>query len=247
MARILIAGLMAVLVACVVWAGALVLQGCGLRIPFFGTVAFCETAEIADRARTDRETAQLDRRIALLERELAALRCEADPPPPPAPPAPEPAPVPPPPPEPEPDPPAPPPPARTESGLAPDAFQRGDVAVMEGCWELVTEFSVRERRTGQIDLFRNFEVCFDQSGQGRQVRTSTRGTRCEGPVSARIDYGTLVLTEPVDLVCTNGLTIYRAITNCTLDAQGKATCRGLQPEVNARSELFILRRKGSGR
>lgn len=224
--------LLALLLIGVIGASAyLLLQSCGLRLPFTDRVlSVCETAEELktreDLAAALDDSRALEDRIAWLERRLAAVPCKATPPDPP-----------PPPPEPKPEP----KPESTPSGLAPDAFDRDDISVMEGCWQLSTVYDVRDIRTGAITKFRHWQICFDRNGKGREVMRATNGTRCEGTLTGRLSSGKLTMREPGNLRCDNNSYIYRRDITCSLDAAGRAQCNTYQPETRGRGRATLRR------
>lgn len=209
--------------------GLLLLQSCGLRIPFTQKyLSVCETDQARD-IRTDLASATranqgLELRISYLERQLGGLICKADPPPPPPPPPPKPAkPV-------------------TPSGLAPDAFDERDIAVMEGCWQLSSNYAVREINTGRITRFKHWRICFDRNGNGTQIMRSTGGVRCEGHLTGRMPgNGKLTMREPGNLQCDNNSSIFRREITCTLDNIGTAQCDTYQPETQGRSAATLRR------
>lgn len=222
--RFVISVLALLLVLAVLAAGWLLLGACGLRLPMIGTVTGGCTPQAVLERRADLALAQaanvdLAAQIAGLERELALLPCVADPPPPP-----------PPPPEPE-----------TPSGLAPDAFDEGDISVMEGCWELSSRYDVRDIRTGQVTRFRYWQICFDAQGNGREVMRATDGTRCRGQLSGQLSGGRLTMREPGNLQCDSGAEIFRRDITCGLDASGTANCDTFQPEINGRGRATLRR------
>lgn len=229
-AVILLATLLVGLIGLSAW---LLLQSCGLRIPFAGTfLSSCETDQTRQtrsdlvQARQDNRT--LETRIAYLEHQLGGLICKADPPPPPPPPPP-------------PKPPKPPKP-KTPSGLAPDAFDDRDISVMEGCWQLSSNYAVREINTGQITRFKYWRICFDRNGNGTEVMRSTSGVRCEGRIKGRIPgNGKLTMREPGNLQCDNGSSIFRRDITCTIDKRGNAQCDTYQPETGGRSAATLRR------
>jgi len=222
--RFLVGGLAVLTVLVTAGAAYAVLSACGLRLPLIGAVSVCESeAELATRDALEEtldEGDALARRVAYLERELAALQCRADPPPPPPPPDPEP---------------------ETESGLDPDAFDRGDIAVMEGCWQLDSNYSVTDIRTRKVTHFRDWRLCFDANGQGRETMRSTNGVRCEGPISGQLEDGRLVMAEPGNLQCDDNSYIHRREITCRLDAQGRAQCESYQPQTNGRGPATLRR------
>lgn len=221
---------LAVLLVALIGASAyLVLQSCGVRLPFTTTVlSVCESD--ADRAQRDALAAvdlqnnDLTQRIKQLERELGTLQCKADPPPPPPPPTP-------------------PPPKKTKtpSGLAPDAFDQNDISVMEGCWELSSNYDVREINTGEITRFRYWQICFDANGNGREVMRATNGVTCEGSLKGRLRSKKLTMREPGNLQCSNNSSIFRRDITCRLNANGQANCDTYQPEINGRGAATLRR------
>lgn len=221
--------LLAVLLVLMIGASAwLLLSACGVRLPLIGTVvSFCEAdagQTRAELAAADRDTANLRARIAGLERDLARLECRANPPPPP-----------------EPVRPAMP---QTPSGLAPDAFDETDISVMQGCWELSSDYAVREITTGEITRFRYWSICFGKDGNGTETMRSTNGVVCTGRLTGRMPgNGKLTMREPGNLQCDNQSSIFRRDITCTLDARGTAQCDTYQPETRGRSAA-TLRRAG---
>ena len=230
--RIVVTFLAVLLVGLVGASAYLLLQSCGLRLPFTGTVlSACETdADRGLRMQLEQEAlrgADLQTRVTALEQTLALRQCRAEPPsPPPPPPPPK---------------PAPPPKAETPSGLDPDAFKRNDISVMDGCWELSSDYDVRNIRTGEITRFRYWRICFDKNGNGTQVMRGTNGVRCEGPLKGRISGGTLTMREPGKLRCDDGSSIFRRDITCALDSRGRANCDSYQPEINGRGAATLRR------
>lgn len=210
----------------------LLLDACGVRLPLgLGVLSFCEPeGEAAARDRLDgetRETETLRGRIAMLERDLGLKQCEAEPPPLPEPAQP-------------PRPTAPP----TPSGLAPDAFDEADISVMKGCWQLTSNYAVREINTGVITRFKYWRICFDENGNGTQEMRSTNGVQCKGRITGRMPgNGRLTMREPGNLQCDNDSSIFRRDITCSLDSRGNAQCDTYQPETNGRSAA-TLRRAG---
>lgn len=203
-------------------------QACGLRLPFGGTIiTICEPPEL--RAKRDeaviveQDNDALLRHIATLERDLAGLSCIAEKPPPPPPPPPKPK------------------RPKTPSGLNPDAFKNGDISVMKGCWQLISVYKTRDIRTGKVTTYKNWRVCFDGNGNGRQTMKATNGVTCSGTIRGRISRNKLIMNESRNIQCSSGSFIYRRDVTCTLDAQGRAHCVGIQPEVGGRGNAVLRR------
>ena len=213
----------------------LLLSSCAVRIPFTDRfLSVCEPDAVR-QTRTDldvtaRANQALAVRIGYLERRLGRVICKADPPPPPPPPPP-----------PKPPPPKPPKP-KTPSGLAPNAFDKGNISVMKGCWQLSSNYAVREINTGRITRFKYWRICFDNNGNGTEIMRSTDGVRCEGRLKGRMPgNGKLTMREPANLQCDNESSIYRRDITCKIDARGLAQCDTYQPETQGRSAATLRR------
>ncbi len=232
--RIVLTLLTLLLVVAVGVSAALLLRSCGLRLPFTQTViGACEEPALvalrADLALVDQANADLAGQVGALEQRLAGLVCEADPPalPPPPPPPP---------------PPKPPAKPKTPSGLSPNAFDGRDMAVMEGCWQLSSDYAVRDINTGRITRFKYWRICFDKNGNGTEQMRATNGARCNGRLTGRMPgNGTLTMREPRNLQCDNGTSIFRRDVTCRLNARGTANCDTYQPETRGRGAATLRR------
>lgn len=238
----------------VVASAALLLQACGVRLPFkANAISICVDgrAQAVDARlallETDRDA--LNREIALLERELATTQCQAVLPEPPRDVA-ERMPTPTPQPEPIPDPP------RVldrradlpsdPDGLNRETFENRDIAVLEGCWDLDSDYQTQNVNTGRVTDYNRWHMCFDDSGRGTQTMQGTDGTTCQGPVEGRFDNdGRLMIDDGAPLPCSNGSQIFRRVTTCQLDDTGRADCFSEQPFDNRGGTSDVgLRRAG---
>lgn len=182
---------------------------------------------------------ELQHEILLAENALGKIQCEAvHAPPPPAEQQPEPAPV-------------PPPADVTAPGpevpqIDEQRWRSGDIGLLDGCWELDSDYRTQNVRTGRITHFNEWTMCFSGgAGAGRETMTATDGTTCSGPVSGRFDQDNrLVVREPRNLECSDNSFIYRRIVTCELAENGVANCVTAQPERNTRSEVRLRRRAG---
>jgi len=219
-----------VLVGVVATTGALLLQSCGLRLPFVSTAfSICDdgSAQQADiRLRfLEEDRGALLREIAALERALATTRCEVT----------LPAPQPYradliPPPNPDPEQIQRPPGPSDPEGLDRRTFESRDISVLEGCWDLDSDYRTRNVDTGLITDYSRWHMCFDGTGHGTQTMQGTDGTTCQGPVEGRFDAeGRLMMDDGAPLQCSNGGTIFRRVITCRLDDTGRADCLSRQP------------------
>ena len=201
------------------------LQACALRLPWGAKVLACPAPEPDALEVLESERAALLRQINGLERQLAQLRCVAAPPPAPpvvaeAPPAP--------------------PDALPQADR--EAFRNRDLAAMQGCWELDSEYRTRDRRTGRITQWSDWNICLDADGRGREWMRSNRNDTCEGRVTATFDpSGSFVVREPANLRCTGGFYIYRRVVTCRIDDAGRALCDTFQPETGSRGPAQLRR------
>lgn len=175
-----------------------------------------------DAARAAEENDALQAELARLEQELArrrlqcALPAAPAPEPPPAPPPPEPPP--PPPPRPQPPPRPTPPPA-----LPRDAWDRGDLRMLEGCWRNTAPMSTFDHIRRRAFPVRSWQFCFDASGNGRQVLVWEDGNRCEGPIRAQFQGRNMIINE---LSQCRGpqVSLYLGRQNCTRIDDNEAEC-----------------------
>lgn len=221
------------LVGVVAGSGALLLKSCGLRLPFFSVaLSICDdgaTQSAASRIATLEEgRSALLREIAALERGLATTQCEVTAPEPPR----ERADLMPPPQFDMPPPQFDAPPARPSDpeGLDRDSFESRDISVLDGCWDLDSDYRTRNVDTGAITDYTRWHMCFDQTGRGTQTMQATDGTTCQGPVEGRFDEaGRLIMDDGTPVQCSNGGTIFRRVITCELDDTGRADCLSRQP------------------
>ncbi|WP_116132930.1 hypothetical protein [Tropicimonas sp. IMCC34043] len=208
------------LVLIVTGSAALALKACGVTLPFgLGAWSACRTAP--DYASLDRlaalkvERGDLRARISVLENDLGKIQCEAD---------------------------AQTPPASVPATIDKDAFQRRDLAALSGCWQLMTQFDVRNARTGKSTTYDRWAVCFEPDGTGTEVLTATDGTTCEGPVAGAFDTsGSFEISKPGKLDCSDGTFIYKTQASCNLDGAGRAICDLYQPETGGTDRVELRR------
>ena len=206
---------------------ATLLPGCGLRLGTSEYLNFCRDPDAGGPS--PELGAELERRAALedrmrgLERSLAGLRAC----PPPAP-APEPEPEP----EPEPD------------NLDAERWREQDIALLEGCWSLASDYRLRNSESGSVTEVESWRMCFDAEGRGEQQIAQTDGAQCTGEVSASFaDDGQLQVSDDADVECTDSY-IFRRVMTCTLEPNGEAICQSRQPERGrGASEVRIVRRE----
>ncbi|KRA52993.1 hypothetical protein ASD80_14435 [Devosia sp. Root635] len=209
--------------------GYLTLEACAIRAPFqLPWLTLCADpaqteAEDVLAALTD-ENQALQREIFLLERNLGGMQCEAEfdvaql-----APPVVATGPV-------------------EDAPIDAEAWETGDVGLLDGCWELDSDLRVENVSTGALTHFTQWNMCFDASGSGRERMAATDGTACEGAVSGAFDgSGALSIREPGNLSCSNDSYIYQRDLQCSLGVDGRAICNVQQPELGRHSTVRLRR------
>ena len=215
------------------FAAALLIPACGVGAGFRPAwLNFCVADDVRDArlATLSIEDSNFDlvREIAQLEREVAAIQCTAQ--------------------NADPEPPSPietPPVASTPPSIDADAWRRRDLAVLQGCWELDSEYRVQHVRTGALTHFTEWSMCFTTDGQGREEMLATNGVTCNGEVTGQFDgAGRLLISEPGNLACSDNSFIYQRSLSCALDDTGRASCSVTQPEIGRNSQVQLRRSSG---
>ncbi len=214
------------LAALLAWTFWLLVAPCALRLPGTSVLDLCpRSLAPAVRAEEDRRSA-LEDRVAMLERELAlGGGCVALPPPPQQTAGLEPPPL--------------LPPSQQAASLEPPAdpdtldaekWEEEDIAVLEGCWGLASDYEVRDVTTGEISVVETWEMCFDANGRGEQVLVMSDGSECrEDTRAAFLDDGRLRISDRDDVHCNDDSYIYRRVMDCERLPDGEAACHSRQP------------------
>lgn len=211
---------MAILLA---MAARLLLPACGIESELFSFLRSCPLALTAtnDQQRTadalaSRRT-ELERRVAALQQDLALQQCT---------------------------------PTTSPLTLLPqtpeipsEQWEKGDLAMLDGCWALDQVYRLRNRSSGALSEFRDWNVCFDAAGDGTQTMRSTNGVTCDGKMSGEFDAnGNLLMRDPGNLSCSDSTFIYRREVTCALTADKTVLCSDVQPEIGTHSEDYRMRR-----
>lgn len=83
----------------------------------------------------------------------------------------------------------------TPPPLPQDRWDRGDLGLLEGCWQSTAEMNTRDVPSGRLNAVRSWRFCFDAAGSGQQTLDWTDNRRCEGPIRASFAEGVLRLQE----------------------------------------------------
>lgn len=223
----------------------LVLPACGARPTFGGLLPqFCPDVPRPDRrlAAADADRRALEKEIADLEQQLASLSCPAperlplddlpgeqstaEVPPEEEPPQEEP---------PQEEPPE-------EEQTMEEVIEEGDEEALSGCWDLSSDYTIRDHETGDPYPVDSWEICFDESGQGRQRLRYENGVQCEGPVRAAVSGGQVTISDVGDLPCDNNSRIFERVTTCRIASDGSTQCVQTQERTRARGTIEIQRK-----
>ncbi len=191
--------------------------------------------EELDRAREEGRGLMAERDRLRQDRGRRMAECPLpEPPPAPEPPAPPAAP-----PAPPPAPPAQPP----RAALPQERWDRGDVALLEGCWNLDSNYRTRDVDTGRIDTVRSWRMCFDRNGRGTQTMVYDNNRRCTGPVTGRFEGQTLLIDDTADLPCDDRYRILHRLARCERSNENRAECESRNVRNPAApGSRFTLRR-----
>lgn len=233
MARAGIVLLSLCLVVVTAFAGALALRACALRLPLVSDWLGQSCPSAAQLAAADRLADLVLQRDALIadiraaERQLAQRQCQAvyeTPEMPPELPADS------------------PPEAPQIDG---EAWRERDLGLLEGCWQLDSDYRVRNSQTGAMTEYTEWQMCFDDAGRGAVDMQATNGTSCQGDIAGRFDAaGQLVLEESENLPCSDRTAILRRVITCSLAQDGAADCASHQPSADLTAQVRLRRSAG---
>lgn len=224
---------MVLLVALTIVLSTMLLPSCGVlsRIAPSWTGWCPDNTQGKLHARLDQlahERQDLETRISAYERRIALIQCQAQVSPPALPRE-----------VPQPDTPQ---PTQQDREIDRDAWQDRQIKVLDGCWNLSSNFSTVNSETGEKSVYRSWQMCFDADGNGQEIMRSDSGSVCQGPVTGRFQPdGSVLIREPSDLTCSDGGGLYRLESRCTLTGTGGASCRVTQPERGTQTTVEFRR------
>lgn len=125
--------------------------------------------------------------------------------------------------------------------MSPEGWAERDLSMLYGCWDFDLTYRTRDVDTGEIRTYDQWQMCFDETGNGTQTMRSTDGIVCNGTVTARYSGSGLDLIEPGNLSCDQGGYIHQRKIFCTPAAGGRATCETVQPETNGEAVVGMSR------
>ena len=150
---------------------------------------------------------------------------------------------------------APAPPAAAGAGATPEAgeaipeaaWRERDVGFLEGCWQLDTDYAVRNIDTGVVNRVGAWQVCFEGGGAGRQELVFDNDSRCRGPMRGEFaPDGRLVLKDQGDVPCDGGVVILERHVTCERVDADYARCESVGVGDGSRAPV-TFRREAAGR
>jgi hypothetical protein len=98
-----------------------------------------------------------------------------------------------------------------------------DISMLDGCWHKYTSMQTTEIGTGKKRSVREWTLCFDRSGHGKQTIIWDDDARCENELSARFNGGDrLGLSDKRNCAGTRSLVL--TDSNCQRISDSEAVC-----------------------
>ena len=130
--------------------------------------------------------------------------------------------------------------------LPAERWDRGDLAMLEGCWNLDSSLALVHTRTGEPIPVRSWRMCFDRQGAGTQVMVFGDGTTCSGDAQASFDRPRLMIDTLRNTPCDRNIHVVRSLAACERVGEDRASCRswdhGTPPPPPGQGAPFTLRR-----
>ena len=125
-----------------------------------------------------------------------------------------------------------------------DRWEDRDITMLDGCWILDSDYSVRNIETNVVTSVKSWKVCFDNAGGGNQELELTDGKVCKSDVTAEFsDDGKLVFKDVGDVPCTGGLKIFQRTITCTLGQDSRAVCKSKSSHGGSESNVSLRRER----
>jgi hypothetical protein len=127
--------------------------------------------------------------------------------------------------------------------LPQERWQQRDLSLLEGCWNLDSDYATRDRRTGVTTRVRSWQMCFDRNGRGRQTLVYENGVRCEAPAIGRFAGEAIIVDDTQDVRCGDNSFIYQRRMTCRRASDSRAECEAehTDPRITGRSSIVLRR------
>jgi hypothetical protein len=105
-----------------------------------------------------------------------------------------------------------------------DGLDERDLSMLEGCWNLASDYRITSPATGESAATESWQMCFDDRGRGTQTLAFENGVNCEGRVQAQFEPdGSLRIVDLGNVPCDNGLSIVQRVVECSREG-GSVDC-----------------------
>jgi hypothetical protein len=129
--------------------------------------------------------------------------------------------------------------------LPADKWERGEVSLLEGCWELETDYRIRWPGMGRVTNVTNWTMCFDAQGQGNQTLLLSDGRRCGSAISGGFTaQGRLRLQDAGNVPCGPDSFIHERRIDCERVDAARAQCTTSQAASGGHANASFRRRPG---
>jgi hypothetical protein len=138
--------------------------------------------------------------------------------------------------------PAPPPPPHAD--LPQDRWNQHDLSMLLGCWRNTTDLALEDAVTGEPWPIREWRMCFDRSGAGRQTIFWKDGRSCTGRTHAAFDNNGHVTLTDLERCAGSNRDVYTGVFVCERISDTEAKCErtpteGPDPENHRETGLFV--------
>jgi len=103
--------------------------------------------------------------------------------------------------------------------IPPEAVEQGSTDFLNGRWSADSGLMDRSGRPVEVEYEFN-------EGQGVARYRRSNGVVCEGPTSAAMNGGQLVITDSANIVCQDGVRFRKSRVECAMGDGGLADCAG---------------------
>lgn len=106
--------------------------------------------------------------------------------------------------------------------LPKESWNKKEVSMLDGCWNLTTPLTLVSRQTKKIVPVKTWQVCFNEAGKGNQAITMMNGVSCKGPLAAHFEGTKIILEQPEN--CDGEFTLVKGNHTCTRINDKEASC-----------------------
>jgi hypothetical protein len=134
--------------------------------------------------------------------------------------------------------------ATAPPALPHDRWERHDLSMLEGCWNRISNMTVRQEPSGIVRPVATWRICFDSAGNGTQTITLVDGSSCTGPLRATFRDELMVTLADRCLGPGFDRGFVRSEQDCSRVSDAEAQCVGTNlegPDAGRKSESRFRR------